>query len=120
MIFLTQTETELVGINELFTAGCFDNTMPEPHNQIGVRVVYEDLSSDNKLIYDAFWNLFTDKPLVEVLNAPCKINIDRMVTQTIIEEGLYTINFDDLSQDDKNKVLDFNQMITALAEEETN
>lgn len=118
MIHLTQTETLIEGINELFTAGCYDTTLPEPHLQLGMRVAYDELSESDKVIYDNFLALFTDKPLIAVDNSPCEIYIDRMVSSPIVEEGLYEMDYNSLDQVDKDKVLAFNQMILLLGNPE--
>ena len=99
MIIGISITTDQANIETMFVSG---KSLPNSDKiDINCHINYADLTIDEKLIYDNAIALVVDKNYNLIINTTAELEINR-VTSTILEQGTDEVDFETLSELDKD------------------
>ena len=81
----------------------FGNHLGEDDINLSLHIFYNDLTVEQKAVYDDALSLVGDKYINEINNTTSNLTI-RRVTSTELVEGTDTVDFNTLSEADKDKL----------------
>jgi len=110
MITINNFKTPDSSIETLYLSGCLDHAQPDVVSSL--TIVYADLTTAQKSVYTSFFNLGQDV-YVTISNTVCLLNIDRVTSKDIAEEGI-TLDYNTLSTANKAKVDAFENLVHTL------
>ena len=113
MIFISATSTDKSNIETFYVTGKVDSQSEE---RISVTIDYNELSEDDKLVYDQVLSAISNSVSYSIENTLSELDFDRVTSGTLLKTPV-TVDWTEKTEQEKEVFNDFLQLVIRKFEE---